>query len=430
MVGIRKAILGVSGIFLLLLLTVIILLAAKHTNRKKIASIPETGQTGKNGIRLEANGFAYAWVNEPYGLSVILTGGEPYRDGKGKYRVCVEASLPEGLRVEGVTTKRTEELRPVTSCAKTKFDSWPRADQVRVTGAADRPQKGYLTLYVLDRADRGQIGTYIISVLGKAAKLRTALGVTNKVTFLDNLEEFVIYGYPVEDWQNSIRLNTSAAEVQLGIDLPAHKACLFYPSPVEFSLEKKKGAYRGWSAFLYFKFRPDISETSEMGEGFVVGFVPTGFSCEPNAPLGWPGGVGVKVDVRPGVGEPDTNFVTAVFGQKAVGEAAANPLQKNWLEDGRTHSMRVVLAPKCSTKILDLKGEERTVDGFWLNVWIDCKDRLCEDIGKAPKEEPDVSQCVPASFLQGKMKLAITGGSGLKSVQRITLNDLRSIFIK
>jgi hypothetical protein len=102
-----------------------------------------------SSLKILNNELPYGFVNSTYSATIFGDGGVPYQSG-GKYRWCIEGSLPPGLSASPNTIS--------SNCLSLNESSWGQSDNLTISGIPSSNSSGSYNIKVFIRDNNDPAG--------------------------------------------------------------------------------------------------------------------------------------------------------------------------------------------------------------------------------------------------------------------------------
>ncbi len=354
-------------------------------------------QKGDKGrLTILNNELPYGFVGSNYEATVYADGGIPFDSG-GKYKWCIEGSLPPGITANPNATS--------SNCLANPESFWGQADSFSLSGTPSQAGTYQIKVFVRDNADptgeNDNIATksFVVTINPSQNATSAVSGPPGAdVTFAD-LDNFV------QTNPQGINTNPSQGTVFLGLNNYSTSSCLWIPTVYKFD---------GKTLRVYFEFKTlyvDTSSTStDYADGFTFALIDANLGTSTCGGSG--GGLGflnigspsaaVEFDFYPNREYNDPgrwwNWWRIIKGYNHIDidkdgsvthsspfNGYYNQNKPTWLEDGLWHKVRIEA------------WENGTQTCF--KVWIDCTN--CDDLGSLYSGTPTLYKCVNVTFSNG-----------------------------
>ncbi|WP_022855783.1 prepilin-type N-terminal cleavage/methylation domain-containing protein [Thermodesulfobacterium thermophilum] len=381
-------------------------------------------------LKILNNELPYGYVGSQYNATVYAQGGVPFLVGNGKYRWCVQGTIPSGITIDPNVISN--------DCLSLDETSWGQADVLTLTGSPSQQGSFFLTIFVRDNQDPNG-GNDNIAQKALVLTINPSTSSTGgpqgaMVSFDNNINQFL----QTENNQNAV--NVVGNVLQLGGNTYSSYGCFWFPSSYQLD---------GKTMRTYFEFRflnPDTSSDSRnYADGFTFAVVadsmPTTACGGTGERLGFDGlsydSVAVEFDVYPNGGrnDPGTYNHIAIVKRGSVTHGGSTPMGTNpvcnnqdsgcrytsnptWLEDGVKHSVRIEIQTKCNPNCNNCGSNPQNY--ALIKAWVDCIN--CNDLTRDYSSTPTISHCFELPTSMSSVKFGFTQATG-GSTQTVEISN-------
>ncbi len=376
-------------------------------------------------LKIVNNELPFGFVNSSYSAAVFAEGGVPYQSG-GKYRWCIEGSLPPGLSASPNTIS--------SNCSSLSESSWGQSDTITISGTPTSAGSYSFKVFVRDNNDPTGNNdniyqkTFVITINPQTAGGSGGGAPPGaQISFANNMSEFK----QSEGNPNAVQVDTDTNTLLLGNNVYGSSGygCFWYPSSYQLS---------GKTMRAYFEFKFSDVDTSSDSRQYADGFTFTVMQASNSnnvcgsagSGLGYrniPGkSVAAEFDIYPspcswGYCDPVNYNHVAVVKDGSNSHAPANSnnpsciyndpgcyhtSQVTWLEDAQWHTARVEIYTKCNN---DCSHCNSNGNYALIKVWVDCSN--CNDLTKDFTQNPTIYHCFALASEMDNVKFGFTEGT-------------------